>query len=45
MASYHSEALNRIFIELRSKNEDIRLRASTDLGAQVEQAVRGRILS
>ncbi|KAK4695205.1 serine/threonine-protein kinase mTOR, partial [Lecanoromycetidae sp. Uapishka_2] len=40
MASYSSEALNRTFLELRSKNEDTRLRASTDLKTQVEQAVR-----
>lgn len=36
-----SEALNRIFVELRSKNEEIRLKASYDLHSHVSIAARG----
>lgn len=41
MAAQAMEALNRIFIELKSKNEDIRLRASYDLRDLVVSAARG----
>lgn len=42
MAAQAMEALNRTFIELKSKNEEIRLRASYDLRDQVVSAARGK---
>ena len=42
MAAQAMEALNRTFIELKSKNEDIRLRASYDLRDLVVSAARGK---
>lgn len=44
MAAQAMEALNRTFIELRSKNEEIRLRASYDLRDLVVSAARGKVL-
>ena len=41
MAAQAIEALNRTFIELKSKNEETRLRASYDLREQVGSAARG----
>lgn len=37
------DALNPIFSDLKSKNEDIRLRASYELRSQVVTAARGQI--
>ena len=42
MAAQAVEALNRTFIELKSKNEDIRLRASYDLRDLVVSAARSK---
>lgn len=42
MAAQAMEALNRTFIELKSKNEDIRLRASYELRDLVVSAARGK---
>ena len=44
MAAQAVEALNRTFIELKSKNEDIRLRASYDLRDLVVSAVRSKTI-
>lgn len=44
MALQAADALNRTFIELKSKNEDTRLRASYDLHNQVLKASRGKRL-
>ena len=41
MAAQAIEALNRTFIELKSKNEETRLRASVDLRELVVSAARG----
>ena len=41
MAAQAIEALNRTFIDLKSKNEETRLRASYDLREQVVSAARG----
>ena len=42
MALQAAETLNRTFLELRSKDNDTRLRASYDLNNQVNIAVRGK---
>ena len=42
MAAQAIEALNRTFIELKSKNEEIRLRASYDLRDLVVSAAKGK---
>ena len=42
MAAQAMEALNRTFIELKSKNEETRLRASYDLRDLVVSAARGK---
>lgn len=42
MAAQAMEALNRTFIELKSKNEETRLRASYDLRELVVSAARGK---
>ena len=42
MATQAMEALNRTFIELKSKNEEIRLRASYDLRDLVVSAAKGK---
>ena len=42
MAAQAMEALNRTFIELKSKNEEIRLRASYDLRDLVVSAAKGK---
>lgn len=42
MAAQAMEALNRTFIELKSKNDDIKLRASYDLRDLVVSAARGK---
>lgn len=42
MAAQAMEALNRTFIELKSKNDETRLRASHDLRDLVVSAARGR---
>ena len=44
MAAQAMEALNRTFIELKSKNEELRLRASYDLLDLVVSAARGKAL-
>ena len=44
MAAQAVEALNRTFIELKSKNEDIRLRASYDLRELVVSAARSKTI-
>ena len=36
------DALNRLFFELKSKNEDIRIKASQDLYGAVVATARGR---
>ena len=43
MAAQAVEALNRTFIELKSKNEETRLRASYELRDQVVSAARGKV--
>ena len=42
MAAQATEALNRTFIELKSKNEEVRLRASYDLRDLVVSAAKGK---
>ena len=42
MAAQATEALNRTFIELKSKNDETRLRAAHDLRDLVVSAARGR---
>lgn len=42
MSSQASEALSRNFQELKSKNQDIRLKASYDLHSLIVSAARGR---
>ena len=44
MAAQAVEALNRTFIELKSKNEDTRLRASYDLRDLVVSAARSKTI-
>lgn len=44
MALQAHDALNRTFLDLKSKNEEVRLRASYDLRDQVSRAVRGNAL-
>lgn len=41
MASHSADSLNRTFSDLKSKNEDVRLRASYDLYNLVVTAARG----
>ena len=45
MALQSQEILNRIFLELKSKNDDVRLRAAFDLHSHVSTAARGRTLA
>lgn len=44
MALQLSDSLNRTFADLRSKHEDVRLRASYDLQGLVTTAARGKAL-
>lgn len=44
MALQLSDSLNRTFADLKSKSEDVRLRASFDLQSLVTTAARGKIL-
>ena len=41
MALQSQDALNRIFLELKSKNDDVRLKAAFDLHNHVSIAARG----
>lgn len=43
MALQLSDSLSRTFADLKSKNEDVRLRASYDLQGLVTTAARGKI--
>lgn len=43
MALLAADTLNRTFIELKSKNEEVRLRASYDLYGLVAKASRGKL--
>lgn len=43
MALQLSDSLNRTFADLKSKSEDVRLRASYDLQGLVTTAARGKI--
>lgn len=45
MALHFSESLSRTFVDLRSKNEDVRLRASYNLHGLVTTAARGMSLT
>ena len=45
MAAQAMEALNRTFVELKSKNEETRLRASYDLRDLVVSAARGNVFT
>ena len=44
MALQLSDSLNRTFADLKSKSEDVRLRASYDLQSLVTTAARGKML-
>lgn len=44
MAWQGSEALQRIFAELRAKSEDIRLRAAAELLGHVVSAAKGMLI-
>ena len=44
MALQFTDSLSRTFVELKSRNEEVRLRASYDLQALVHTAARGRTL-